>query len=362
MIYVFGDWELDLDLYELRHAGQPIKLEPQVFDVLAYLVQHHRRVVPRQELMRHLWPDQHIGDSALERCIMAARKAIGDNGSAQRVIKTLHRRGYRFMAPVQERALLRAGVTAPMASYLSRDLVRQVGERAVPGPYPVSALLSLPRPAEARQTTTNGKKAKRRSVTVLSCALAYALALSEELGTEAMHDLLDRFFCLALREVRVYGGIVTQFLDDGFVALFGATMGSDDHAVRAVQAAIGLQRRLPQGQIAWRGAEGAAGLVCMGLHTGEVVGKRIGNERRVIYLAVGDTLQLAASLRRDAEPGAILVSETTYRLIQEVVSGTPVGRVRPATATTAVTAYEVYGRQASHLVRPGYIKRGLARY
>jgi class 3 adenylate cyclase len=100
----------------------------------------------------------------------------------------------------------------------------------------------------------------------------------------------------------------------------------------------------------------------MGLHTGEVVGKRIGNERRVIYLAVGDTLQLAASLRRDAEPGAILVSETTYRLIQEVVSGTPVGRVRPATATTAVTAYEVYGRQASHLVRPGYIKRGLARY
>jgi class 3 adenylate cyclase len=66
-----------------------------------------------------------------------------------------------------------------------------------------------------------------------------------------MHDLLDRFFCLALHEVRVYGGIVTQFLDDGFVALFGATMGSDDHAVRAVQAAIGLQRRLPQGQPAW---------------------------------------------------------------------------------------------------------------
>jgi class 3 adenylate cyclase len=143
---------------------------------------------------------------------------------------------------------------------------------------------------------------------------------------------------------------VTQFLDDGFVALFGATMGSDDHAVRAVQAAIGLQRRLPQGQPDWGGAGGATSLACMGLHTGEVVGKRIGNERRVIYLAVGDTLQLAASLRRDAEPGAILVSEITYRLIQEVVSGTPVGQVSPALASTAVTAYEVFGRHAPRLV------------
>src|SRR4029450_5851646 len=104
MIYVFGDYELDTRLYELRRAGQPCKLEPQVFDVLAHLIEHRDRVVTKHELLHNLWPNQFISEVTLNHRLMEARKAIGDSGRAQRCIKTVHGRGYRFIAGVQERA------------------------------------------------------------------------------------------------------------------------------------------------------------------------------------------------------------------------------------------------------------------
>src|SRR5215813_2075089 len=100
MRYVFAEYELDTRLYELRHAGQPCKLEPQVFNVLRYLIEHRERVVTKDELLEQLWPHQFINEVTLNHRVMAARKAIGDSGRAQRCIKTLHGRGYRFIAAV----------------------------------------------------------------------------------------------------------------------------------------------------------------------------------------------------------------------------------------------------------------------
>jgi DNA-binding winged helix-turn-helix (wHTH) protein/tetratricopeptide (TPR) repeat protein len=101
---VFGDFELDGDLFEIRRAGQPIRLEPKVFNVLTYLVAHRDRVVTKQELFEHLWPGEFVTDSALTYCIKAARKALGDDGREQKVITTVHRRGYRFIAAVTQRS------------------------------------------------------------------------------------------------------------------------------------------------------------------------------------------------------------------------------------------------------------------
>jgi predicted ATPase/DNA-binding winged helix-turn-helix (wHTH) protein len=104
MIYVFDeDYELDLQRYELRYAGKPVKLEPQVFNVLAYLIQHRDRVVTKEELLEQLWPARFVGEATLTSCVMAVRKAIGDRGREQRLIQTLHGRGYRFIAEVEER-------------------------------------------------------------------------------------------------------------------------------------------------------------------------------------------------------------------------------------------------------------------
>ena len=102
MRYVFGDYRLDTQRYELSYRNQPIKLRPKVFHVLRYLIAHRDRVVSKDELLEQVWPNQFIGDGSLNACLMAVRKAVGDNGQAQRCIQTLHGRGYRFIASVKE--------------------------------------------------------------------------------------------------------------------------------------------------------------------------------------------------------------------------------------------------------------------
>ena len=100
MPYLFDDYELDESLYELRQDSEVIKLEPKVFDVLVYLIQHRKRVVSKGELRASLWPQVHVTDDALVRCIVHARKALADKGSEQRVIKTVHGRGYQFISSI----------------------------------------------------------------------------------------------------------------------------------------------------------------------------------------------------------------------------------------------------------------------
>jgi pimeloyl-ACP methyl ester carboxylesterase/DNA-binding winged helix-turn-helix (wHTH) protein len=103
MIFAFSDYELDLSLFELRHCGQVVAMEPQVFDVLAHLVRNHDRVVPKEELLDQVWGDRFVSESALTSRIKAARKAVGDDGTSQHTIRTVHGRGYRFVADLETR-------------------------------------------------------------------------------------------------------------------------------------------------------------------------------------------------------------------------------------------------------------------
>ena len=103
MIYVFGECELDLGQFELRRAGAVQPVEPQVFDVLALLVRERGRVVSKEELLDKVWGSRFVGDSALTSRVKAARRAIGDDGRGQRMIRTVHGRGYQFVGDVSER-------------------------------------------------------------------------------------------------------------------------------------------------------------------------------------------------------------------------------------------------------------------
>src|SRR6266545_1702271 len=98
----FGECELTVERLELRRADQVVAIEPQVFDVLAYLLRHRDRVVPKTELLDEVWGDRFVSDSALTSRIKSARRAVGDTGRDQRIIKTIHGRGYRFVADVVE--------------------------------------------------------------------------------------------------------------------------------------------------------------------------------------------------------------------------------------------------------------------
>lgn len=117
MRFVFENNVLDGALRELICDGVAVPLQPQVFDLLLYLVAQRARVVSKDDLISHIWSDRIVSDSALNSRINAARKALGDDGATQRLIKTIPRKGFRFVGDVREEAAVSA---APVATGVAR--------------------------------------------------------------------------------------------------------------------------------------------------------------------------------------------------------------------------------------------------
>ncbi|HEU4641971.1 MAG TPA: alpha/beta fold hydrolase [Gemmatimonadaceae bacterium] len=113
-IYSFGEYELDTRRRELRRAGERQHVEPQVFDVLAYLFARRDRVVTKEELLDGVWGHRYVAPTTLNSRIKHARQAIGDDGAAQRVIRTVHGLGYRVVAEVEERGGAPPASAAPL--------------------------------------------------------------------------------------------------------------------------------------------------------------------------------------------------------------------------------------------------------
>jgi adenylate cyclase len=97
----FGDCELDVDRWEMRCRGELTPLEPRAMSILVHLVEHRDRVVSKSELLDQVWGDRFVSESALTTQIKAIRRAVGDTGREQRVIRTVHGQGYRFVAEVE---------------------------------------------------------------------------------------------------------------------------------------------------------------------------------------------------------------------------------------------------------------------
>jgi DNA-binding winged helix-turn-helix (wHTH) protein/class 3 adenylate cyclase/tetratricopeptide (TPR) repeat protein len=330
MRYIFGDYVLDTQRLELHHAGQPIKLRRKVFQVLVYLLAHRDRVVPKQELLERLWPDQFVGDETLTSCIKTLRKVLGERGRTSRFLRTLHGQGYRFVGAVEVRDhMLMDGATLaalPTTGTL-HPLAPRGGEgwgegdtptawnNPHPGPLPAGegALREVPSPF-ARVSDGEHKQ-----VTVLCCALAEASTLAARLGPEAMYHLMHDVLALAQDTVQRYEGTLTQASGDGFLALFGAPVAQEDHARQAVLAALKLCQRLRVPNAIRGHPHGVA--VRLGLHTGLVVVSPLAYEPQRSYTAAGETLQLATWIQQRATPDTCLVSAATYALVQGEVQG-----------------------------------------
>jgi TolB-like protein len=112
LLYRFEDCALDTDRRELRRGAGLVAVEPKVFDLLAYVVRNHERVVSRDDLIASVWDGRIVSESALNTCINAARCAIGDSGEEQRLIKTLPRKGIRFVGVVRGEQRSSAGIAA----------------------------------------------------------------------------------------------------------------------------------------------------------------------------------------------------------------------------------------------------------
>jgi class 3 adenylate cyclase/tetratricopeptide (TPR) repeat protein len=144
---------------------------------------------------------------------------------------------------------------------------------------------------------------ERKQVTVLLCDLARSGDLVAEPEPEEAHAVADRFFRFALEEVHRYEGTINQVRQDGFTALFGAPIGQEDHARRAVLAALGI-------------AAGAEARVRIGINSGLVVVGAVSDDLQVGCTPVGDTTVLAVRLQAAAPPGEVLVSQRTAGLIR----------------------------------------------
>jgi len=100
--FLFGDHVLDVDRRELRSSSELIATEPQVFDILVFLLQNHDRVVSKHELIEEVWGGRIVSESTVSSRITAVRKVVGDDGKRQRLIRTLPRRGFRFVGAVRQ--------------------------------------------------------------------------------------------------------------------------------------------------------------------------------------------------------------------------------------------------------------------
>jgi len=231
MLYIFGDYTLNQDLYELHYKDARVHIEPHVFEVLSYLVQHCDRVVSKHELFEHLWPLRYVSDKALVRCIQKARHAINDHREKPQRIQTIYGRGYRFAGvvrqdtqrpPVDERPLGHHALATPAQP---------------PGHQTTSRVTS---PQATWPSLSGVPDGERKQVTVVVGVLDNAAELAAQLGDETMHRVMQEFLGLAQRAVQQYEGTLTECRVNGFMALFGAPLAHEDHAQRAVRTALNL--------------------------------------------------------------------------------------------------------------------------
>ncbi|HEY7493264.1 MAG TPA: AAA family ATPase, partial [Candidatus Tectomicrobia bacterium] len=323
MRYVFAECVLDTQLYTLYREGKTLRLRPKVFHVLQYLLEHRDHVVSKDELCAQVWPGQFISDATLEGCITLARQAIGDSGRVQRLIQSRRGYGYRFIGTVVE------------------DVVPPPETSGAPGMGEAAhrlALLPLPA-ASSQELVVQGVPAgERKLVTLLSCTLVSATGAQAPLELEALHSQMHTLYALAERQIHQYGGTVQQVAGDRILAMFGAPLAQEDHAQRAVLAALGVQQRLatppaPDGNA-------TPLLVCIGLHTTQSIVGPLGEAPELAAVVIGETSRVLDALQREVLPGTVVCSNATVPWVKGMVR-LQAGRHGPGGAPP--TVYTVLG-------------------
>lgn len=166
---------------------------------------------------------------------------------------------------------------------------------------------------------------QRRQVTVLFADLEGYTPMAERLGEEAVYQLMGRVYELMTAVVHRHEGTVQELTGDGILALFGAPVALEDAPLRACRAALEIQQRMDALGAEIEAARGMRPRARIGIHTGPVVVGTVGGDSRMEFKAVGDTVNLAARLESLAEPGSVLVSEATWRLVESSAEATSLG-------------------------------------
>ena len=203
---------------------------------------------------------------------------------------------------------------------------------------------------------------ERKQVTVLFADLKGSTELIQSLDPEEARALLDPALHTMMAAVHRYEGTVNQVMGDGIMALFGAPLAHEDHAVRACYAALAMQEAMRRYSAEVRRTHGVEVLMRVGLNSGEVVVRAIDNDLHMDYSAVGQTTHLAARMEQLAMPGSIRLTAATLRLVEGLVQVTALGPVPVKGLAEPVEVFELVGASALRRRLQVAAARGLTRF
>src|SRR5262245_2755506 len=213
--------------------------------------------------------------------------------------------------------------------------------------------------AEKILTSKSALEGERKQVTVLFADLKGSMELLADRDPEEARRLLDPVLQHMMEAVHRYEGTVNQVMGDGIMALFGAPIAHEDHAVRACYAALRIQE---SAQKLTKGAGDPALQIRIGLNSGEVVVRTVGSDLRMDYSAVGQTTNVAARMEQIAVPGTIVISPTTASQAEGYVQVTSLGPRDIKGLSTAIEVFELTGAQSARSRLQVRAARGLTKF
>jgi class 3 adenylate cyclase/tetratricopeptide (TPR) repeat protein len=257
-----------------------------------------------------------------------------------------------------------------VADDAGRGLLWSGSPEAVPPPAAAPALaqdrapLSYTPPHLAEQILTSraALEGERKQVTVLFADLKGSMELLAERDPEEARHLLDPVLDRMMAAVHQYEGTVNQVMGDGIMALFGAPLAHEDHAVRACYAALRVQEAVKQYATEVQRTHGVPLHIRVGLNAGEVVVRSIGSDLHMDYTAVGQTTHLAARMEQMAMPGAILITPAVLGLVEGFVQVKALGAMPVRGLRDPVEVYEVTGASVVRSRLQVAAARGLTRF
>jgi class 3 adenylate cyclase/tetratricopeptide (TPR) repeat protein len=216
--------------------------------------------------------------------------------------------------------------------------------------------------AEKILTSRAALEGERKQVTVLFADLKGSTELIAERDPEEARKLLDPVIERMMEAVHHYEGTVTHIMGDGIMALFGAPLANEDHAVRACYAALRMQEAIRRYDEDLRRSQGIEVQIRVGLNSGEVVVGSIGSDLHMEYTAIGPTTHLAARMEQLAAPGSIRISSETQRMAEGFIEVKSLGPVPVKMLAEPVEVYEVTGGRPGRTRLQAVAARGLTRF
>jgi class 3 adenylate cyclase/tetratricopeptide (TPR) repeat protein len=216
--------------------------------------------------------------------------------------------------------------------------------------------------AEKILTSRDALEGERKQVTVLCADMKGSMELLADRDPEEARMLLDPVLERMMEAVHRYEGTVNQVMGDGIMALFGAPLAHEDHAVRACYAALGMQDAIARYNDGLRRTHGIEVQIRVGLNSGDVVVRAIGSDLHMDYSAIGPTTHLAGRVEQLAPPGGIRLTAETFRLVEGFIEVKPLGLVPVKGVTEPVEMFELAGAGPTRTRWQAVAARGLTRF